>query len=131
MYVGPGSGQGQLPWMMYRLRDIRSGSCRAVPAAFYLGTRASGLKPFARQSLPAPRSGRRFASGRGRAVRRAKPTWRVRLDAASRVQHAPRPRVRRPRALRRAPVVRARSEEETSELQTLMRISDAVLCLEK
>src|SRR3546814_4577643 len=109
MYVGPGSGQGQLPWMMYRLRDIRSGSCRAVPAAFYLGTRASGLKPFARQSLPTPQFGRRFASGRGRAVRRAKPTWRVLLVAASLV----------------------RSEVLTSIFQYINALSYACLCLTK
>ena len=49
MYVGPGSGQGQLPRMMYRLRDFRKSSCRAVPAAPYVGCRACRLKGFARK----------------------------------------------------------------------------------
>src|SRR3546814_3551324 len=38
---------------------------------------------------------------------------------------------RQQRALRRAPRARARSEEHTSELQSLMRISYAVFCLKK
>ncbi|RED15348.1 hypothetical protein DFR46_0339 [Parasphingopyxis lamellibrachiae] len=33
----PQPGQGQLPWMLYRLRDIRVGSYRAAPAATNLG----------------------------------------------------------------------------------------------
>lgn len=33
--------------MMYRLRDIRSGSCRAVPAVLYVGARVQSLKGFA------------------------------------------------------------------------------------
>src|SRR3546814_12618212 len=37
MGVGPGSGQGQPPRMMYRLRDFRKSSCRAVPAIPYVG----------------------------------------------------------------------------------------------
>jgi hypothetical protein len=33
----PQPGQGQLPWMLYRLRDIRVGSYRAAPAISDLG----------------------------------------------------------------------------------------------
>ena len=47
MYVGPGSGQGQLPRKMYRLRDFRKSSCRAEPAVPYVGARALALKGFA------------------------------------------------------------------------------------
>lgn len=46
MCVGPGSGQGQLPRMMYRLRDFRKSSCRAEPAAPYVGVRTRVLKGF-------------------------------------------------------------------------------------
>lgn len=44
MCVGPGSGQGQLPRMMYRLRDFRKGSCRAVPANHYVSVHKAALK---------------------------------------------------------------------------------------
>jgi len=40
MYVGPGPGQGQPPWMMNSLRD-NEGSYRAEPAIPYLGRRAA------------------------------------------------------------------------------------------
>jgi hypothetical protein len=31
VYPEPGFRQGQLPWMIYRLRDVLISSCRAVP----------------------------------------------------------------------------------------------------
>lgn len=48
----PQSGQGQLPWMLYRLRDIRVGSCRAAPAAPNLGGLVVRSKFFADNGEP-------------------------------------------------------------------------------
>src|SRR3546814_10752173 len=66
-------------------------------------------------------------AGRGRVVRRGGPAGRSarRSESGRRFPVAPR---------RRPPVVArgaSRSEEHTSELQSLMRISYAVFCLEK
>src|SRR3546814_7598443 len=64
----------------------------------------------------------------------APPAFHPRVDRLDRLQHA-RPRRAQSRCLRgggadRQPL-RRRSEEHTSELQSLMRISYAVFCLKK
>src|SRR3546814_9849171 len=75
-----------------------------------------------------------FRSPRGRAVRRRRDTLaRHRLDrneASRRPGHAPR-RLAAARKMRPQDAAARRSEEHTSELQSLMRISYAVFCLKK
>lgn len=44
MYTGPEPGQGQFPRMLYRLRDVLCGSCRAVPSTIKLVLAAVILK---------------------------------------------------------------------------------------
>src|SRR3546814_7686595 len=86
---------------------------------------------------PHPVAGRlravRDDPGGARAARDARRLWpRERIDPAARSDRAPDPAVVRdahpaqPRAR-----ARPRSEEHTSELQSLMRISSAVFCLQK
>lgn len=48
----PQPGQGQLPWMLYRLRDIRKGSYRAAPASVYLGAGITACKTPGKLSHP-------------------------------------------------------------------------------
>src|SRR3546814_8850234 len=66
----------------------------------------------------------RAARDRGRRPGRLLPDTRAR-------RLAPRRLLYHPARHRRKPVVDARSEEHTSELQSLMRISYAVFCLKK
>src|SRR3546814_4763070 len=65
----------------------------------------------------------------GIVVRRGKPA--LALAALGVDRHIAIVRHRHPRAARRGSPLRARSEEHTSELQSLMRISYAVFCLKK
>src|SRR3546814_11524107 len=44
MYVGPGPGQGQLPWMMNSLRDNRTARIGQFPPLANLGVRPRILK---------------------------------------------------------------------------------------
>ena len=45
MCTGPGSGQGQPPWIAYSLRDILAARAGQIPSKRYLGTGGSALKP--------------------------------------------------------------------------------------
>src|SRR3546814_8688359 len=98
MYVGPGPGQGQLPWMMNSLRDNRTARIGQFPPLANLGVRPRILK------------------SRGECLELfGDPIERCVVNA---------------RIARRL-AAGLRSEEHTSELQSLMRISYAVFCLKK
>src|SRR3546814_6266339 len=113
-------------------------------------TRTDTLFPYTtlfrppRPCRPCPRNDRGTAAGNGGQGAspksyRAQRTGRVQLSSAGQIQpdsnrpsrsHPVHPRRRCPRGAQRVDP-KGRSEEHTSELQSLMRISYAVFCLKK
>src|SRR3546814_1938673 len=109
--------------------------CQCV--VFFNGTATTEIHTYVRTlSLPdALPVSAAMTPGRGWARRRASPPFcrpvrGLRSPAAGRGRHAVSRRDRR-HAARGPDAVAARSEEHTSELQSLMRISYAVFCLKK
>src|SRR3546814_4228765 len=94
-------------------------------------TRTDTLFPSTTLFRSRPGVGTPARAGAPAAAQHADPQHHQRVPVEDHAGHAlPRPRGQRPRQARRLRAA-VRSEEHTSELQSLMRISYAVFCLKK